>query len=133
MAYVVERHASFLVPSGSFRNEDAMHLHIVSTEPCQSQKCLLLNVSTIHQDIWHDPTCTLSAGCHEFVKADSYINYQFAIVKPTAQITKMIDGWVYHPKAAFKPELTDLILSGVRRSDMTPNYVLNYLDEIGVN
>lgn len=42
MPYVVERLATFLVPSGSSRDADGHHLHIVSTAPCRNSCVLLL-------------------------------------------------------------------------------------------
>lgn len=132
MPYVVERHATFLIPSGSLKNADGLHLHIVATAPCQYEHCLLLTVSTIREGIWYDPTRTLEAGCHPFIKEPSYVNFAFSVVKKCASITKMVDGWVYHPKPDFPHDLTEYVLSGARESEMTPIYVLDYLTSVGL-
>jgi hypothetical protein len=131
MPYVVQRHATFLVPSGSKRDAEAHHLHVVSTPPCVNNQVLLLTVSTIREGVWHDPTRILPAGCHPFIGSESFINYRFSIIKRCDVITNMVDGWVYHTKADFPANLTDGILAGARESEMTPRYVLDYLDDSG--
>lgn len=132
MPYIVERLATFLVPSGSSRDVDGHHLHIVSTAPCKNSRVLLLTVSTIRDGIWHDTTCLLAAGCHSFIVSPSSVNYRLSVVKNCNSISTMVDGWVYHPKAAFPENLVDQMLAGVRVSDMTPKYVVDYLDAIGL-
>ena len=130
MPYVVARHQSFLVPSGSARDEDAKHLHIISTSPCKNGLCLLLTTSTIREGVWHDPTRVLEAGCHPFINQKSFVNYARSIVKRCDGIVKCVEGWTYHPKENFDADLTELILTGVWESEMTPNYVFDYLNSL---
>ena len=132
MAYRVYRGATFLVPSGSTKDQDALHLHVVSTSPCADGQCLLLTISTIREGIWYDDTRLIHAGSHEFIQENSYVNYRYAVIKKCVLIAKMVDGWVYHTKRDFSNDLTDFVLSGVRESDMTPCYVLDYLDSLGL-
>jgi hypothetical protein len=132
MSYVVKRNATFLVPSGSVDEPEKLHLHVVSTNPCENNKCLLLTISTIKAGLWFDRTRTVASGSHPFISAESYVNYRHAVVKNCATIAKSVDGWLYITKGDFHDALTDYILSGVRESEMTPKYVIDYLDSLGL-
>lgn len=93
-------------------------------------KCLVLSVSSIKQGVWHDPSCEIPAGVHEFISHPSFVSYRHATIVNCEHIEKCIEGWVYHAKGVMPVEWTDRMLEGAFTSDMTPRFVLNYLDTL---
>ncbi len=69
--------------SGPDHDPDRMHLFVVLTDPLCNfddgiRKVLLVSLSSIHDDLYHDSACILEPGEHPFVKRDSYVVYQKA-------------------------------------------------------
>lgn len=126
MAYVVEKKSTLLVPSGSFRNPEAHHLFVIATDPCEQNQCVLVTISTIYEGVWYDPTCTIEADSHPFVKHASYVNYRFSVLKDCERLGKLVDGWYYHPKDPIDDQVLENICSGILKSDFTPRYVQKY-------
>ncbi|RMP24919.1 hypothetical protein ALQ25_101756 [Pseudomonas coronafaciens pv. atropurpurea] len=71
------------------------HFHIVMNDPVFSgehgKNCVLVvNISSVKPNIYHDPTCVLDVGCHDFVKRPSWVVYEGATVMDVARIDSQI-------------------------------------------
>jgi hypothetical protein len=110
--------ATLLMPSGA----DGDHLYIVLNEPKQfpgygSQPCVVfVNVSTARQGVRHDETCLLSAGCHLFVKQDSYVVYRSARIERVSHVQRLVQQGVFKPHTPFEEGLLAVIKVGLRSS-----------------
>src|SRR6266404_6519415 len=56
---------------------------------------LSVSVSTIRLGIYHDKSCLLRAGCHPFVKVDSYVHYGGARIDSDADLGRFISQGVF--------------------------------------
>lgn len=113
--------ATLLMPSGA----DGDHLYIVLNEPKPfpeygSHPCVVLvNVSTIRQGVRHDQTCVLNAGCHPFVKHDSYIVYRSARIERASHVQRLVHQGLFRPHTPFEEGLLALVKVGLRSSPFT--------------
>lgn len=57
MSYKPIKKGPLLIPSGSNRNPDGLHLHIILTDACANCQHLLVSISTVRVGQYHDPTC----------------------------------------------------------------------------
>ena len=63
-----------------------VHLHVVMNDPVFDpvrgvDSVLLVNLCSAKPGIVFDETCILHAGCHPFIKHDTYVDYYHAVVK----------------------------------------------------
>ena len=98
MTYSPEQQKTLLIPSGTFESPDKKHLFIIMTKECSNGEHLLIPVSSIKPDLYHDPACELAAGCHGFIRAKSYVLYAKAQKLKSDLLIKCVEGWVYTPK-----------------------------------
>ncbi|HBP5665941.1 TPA: hypothetical protein L6B10_16890 [Pseudomonas aeruginosa] len=80
MPGIIFRKGTLLILSGPVD-----HLHIVMNDPIYSHEhgwdgVLAVNISSVKDGIFHDPTCVLTPGCHPFVVRDSWVVYREAVV-----------------------------------------------------
>ncbi|MFG1263893.1 hypothetical protein [Xanthobacter aminoxidans] len=130
MSYIVKRRNTFLAPSASTRDANGHHLHVVCTEPCKSNKSVVLTISTIRDKQWHDPTVIIDVGLHKFVKAKSFVHYAYAQVMDCSAISRDVDSWVFMPKEEMVESVVSAMLCGAHESEMTPKFVLDYIDSL---
>lgn len=123
MTYQSKRCDTLLIPTGPTGD----HLFAIATDVCANGSHLLLNVSTIYDGVFHDPTCEIEIGEHPFVVRRSYVAYQYAQIQSSARLAQMVAGWVYKIHKPASQELTDKMLAGVTDSPFTPRYVKKYL------
>ena len=89
--------ATRLIPSGA----DGDHLYVVLNDPKPfpgygSHPCVVLvNVSTVRQGGKHDDTCVLGAGCHPFVKQDSYVVYRSARIERVQHVQRLVQQGLF--------------------------------------
>lgn len=113
--------ATLLMPSGA----DGDHLYVVLNEPKPfstygSQPCVVLvNVSTVRQGVRHDPTCLLDAGCHPFVKQDSYVVYRSARIEQVSRVQRLVQQGLFKPHTPFEEGLLAVVKVGLRSSPFT--------------
>ena len=109
--------ATLLMPSGA-----DSHLYVVLNEPKPfagygSQPCVVLvNVSTVRQGVRHDKTCVLDAGCHPFVKKDSYVVYRSARIERVSHVQRLVQQGLFKPHTPFEEGLLAVIKVGLRSS-----------------
>lgn len=113
--------ATLLMPSG----REGKHLFVVLNDPRTFQgygprpHIVLVNVSTVRPGIPHDTSCVLAAGCHPFVKQESFIAYRHTRIEPVAHVEEMVKRGVFEPKDPVTAELLTTINAGLRKSPFT--------------
>lgn len=71
------------------------HLHIVMNDPVFSEEhgkdtVLVVNLSSVKLNSYHDPSCVVYPGCHAFVRHPSWVVYDGATVMNTVRITQQV-------------------------------------------
>jgi hypothetical protein len=116
-----KRGATLLMPSGPRGN----HLFVVVTDEVDGQY-LLVSVSTIREGRYHDPTCKIRAGVHEFVVDDSFAFYGHARVERAAHLVNMEDKGVFFAKEDMPQPIVEAIAAGITLSEHTPNHIIKF-------
>lgn len=113
--------ATLLMPSGNQGNHLFVLLNNPKTFPNYGPNpcVVLVNLSTIYPETPHDATCVLQAGCHRFVKRDSYVRYRSARIESAAQLSARVRQGLFSPHDPVSGELLDLIRNGLRASPFT--------------
>ncbi|MEL5876056.1 hypothetical protein [Cereibacter sphaeroides] len=99
------------------------------TNACVHAQHLLLSISSIKEGIWHDSTCVLDPGCHEFVKRPSFVLYAKAERVRAQGLIKCVEGWIYTPRARLDDEVFARVCAGVDASPHTPRWAKAYFAE----
>lgn len=126
MTYKPEPQNTLLIPSGTYESPDKKHLFIIMTKACAESQHLLLSVSSIKDGIWHDPTCELEVGCHEFIKRPSFVFYAKAERARTDGLIACVKGWTYTPRARLDDDVFARVCDGVSASLHTPRWAKKY-------
>lgn len=126
MPYVAAKGHTLLVPSGTDADPNKKHLNVVLTEMCGNGCHLLVSISTIRPNVFHDPACVIKAGEHPFIKDDSFAVYRLAQTPTAAHITKCVDGWVYMKKESVSDALLQRMCEGVEKSQFAPARIQTY-------
>lgn|SRR5690554_2074173 len=72
------------------------HLHIVMNDPVYwpergAEMVLIVNISSIKEGIYHDPSCVLQPGCHPFVRVPSWTRYKDALISDAGRLGEKVD------------------------------------------
>jgi len=126
MPYVPQRGATLLIPSGTPKNQDQFHLHIILTDACKDNRRLLVNITTVYSGAHYDRTCVIEPGEHDFVIDPSYVVYRRAKTSHMKHLTICVDGWVFRPHDPVSSELFNRICGGVEASSFTPRDMKGY-------
>jgi hypothetical protein len=130
---VIERGQSFLIPSGP---DDKKHLHFIVVGPCVfpdygcQPHVLLVSVTTLYNEDYHDPACVLEAGEHPFVRHKSYIDYRKAMIQPVAHVEKMRDQGVWSEHGKCSPAVLEKIYNGIFVSPRVKRFVQEILKSL---
>jgi hypothetical protein len=125
MPYEPQRGDALLIPSGPSNDPDRLHLHGILTHRCGAESHLIVCVESIG-DGYFDPTCVIEIGEHEFITKRSWVNYRRSQCYKASRLKKLVDGWVYKPKAALSEPLLERVCAGVMASPMTPRGMKTY-------
>ncbi len=112
---------TLLMPSGS----QGDHLFVILNNPKQfpgygPNPCVVLvNLSTVRQGIKHDGTCVLAAGCHPFVKQDTFVVYRSARIETEAYLDKLVKQGLFKPHDAMDAVIVTKIKIGLKSSPLT--------------
>ena len=83
--FFVIRRATVLIPSGPVHDPDRMHLFVCMTNPIGfEQSTLWVPVNSVRAGAFVDPACLIDVGDHPFIRAESFIHYQFARIEVRA-------------------------------------------------
>ena len=113
---------SFLVPSGP---QKKLHLNVVLTEPDKHGMVITACICTIRREIYHDRSCILRAGCHEFISRESYAAYNFAEFRHNKHIKKMIDKNYYVKKPPASKDVVEALWAGFQKTEEAPDAIRN--------
>lgn len=108
------------------------HLHIVMNDPVFSAEhsahsILLVNISSVKEHVPYDATCVLDAGCHPFVKRQSYVSYAHAVVSNAGHVeVKMAAGEIIQ-KDDVSEDIFTRVLQGFFKSDQVTPKILRFM------
>ena len=117
------------MPSGTYHNPEIKHLFFVCTGVDANGDVILASISSWKNDLC-DPTCKLSAGCHEFVTKDSYILYRKSRIEKAETIENGIKTGVFIQKEDADNGLIEDALQGFQASNQTPKKIKRYVKAI---
>ena len=80
---------------------------------------LLVNLSTIHPDTPHDPTCILQPGTHPFIQQTSFVAYRYARRDPADDLVHRVQQALFQPHAPMSPQVFADIKDGLTASPFT--------------
>jgi len=124
--YLPSKGCTLLIPSGTTLHPDRKHLFVVLTNPCAGGQHLLISISSVKQNRWHDPTCILEAGEHPFLDHQSYVFYARPQQIGQAGIIKCVKSGLYIVKENCDEAVLKKICEGVATSAMTPRWAKEY-------
>lgn len=97
----------FVFKSGA----DGHHLWVVVSDPfADPAGALLVNLTTVRGTPFDDLSCVIRADEHEWVKADSYVEFSAARVLPRAHLDRLRLGSTITHFDTFPPNLVRRIL-----------------------
>src|SRR2546421_8744937 len=109
------------MPSGP----EGGHLFVILNDPAvlgtygSRPHSVLVNISTLRPGLPYDGTCVLPAGCHPFVKRDSYVVYARARIDPADHLQRLVEQGVFKPQDAMPTQITEKIKTGLKQSMFT--------------
>lgn len=105
---------------------DGFHLWVVVSDPfADPAGALLVNLTTVRGVAFDDLSCVFRPGEHEWVKAESYVEFSAARVLPRAHLERLRLGTTITEYPAFPPHLLRRILDA---AVVTPNLELDAID-----
>ena len=107
--------------SFKMRDAGARHCYFVISKVDADGMVLVVNCSTYRGMRSEDTTCILNEGDHPFIKQTSYIPFNRACLMKYAEVLKL------NPIRDVSPELYEKLRAGLKKSDQTPQYILNYI------
>jgi hypothetical protein len=120
---------SFLVPSGASGN----HLFVIILGPTPMQErgpqpqVVLVNFSTIRDNVPFDDACPVDVGEHPFITRKSFVQYRYARIDAAEHVRSMVASGAWPHQATCTPELLIKIIAGARRSNRIPNEIKGML------
>lgn len=108
------------------------HLHIVMNDPVYSHEhgweaVLAVNISSIKEGIYFDPSCIVHPGQHPFVNRDSWVVYREAVVMRSERLEyKLASGEIRGHQTA-TDELFTNVRSGFNTSRLVPTKILRFI------
>lgn len=130
MPYKPHKGGTLLIPSGSNANPDSKHLFVILNDACPQSQHALVSISTIRLGQYHDPSCIIDVGEHEFVREKSFVKYQMARLEKSDHLIKCVAGWTFTEKPPVSETLLVRIIAGVELSDFTPKFVQDYVAKL---
>jgi len=108
------------------------HLHVVMNDPVfcgetGDMSVLVVNVTSVQQGAFHDPTCVLQPGCHPFITRASWVLYRGATVLKVPRLEANITSGDVRPGQPVSRLVYDQVRSGFDVSDLVPAKILRYL------
>ncbi|GMQ79088.1 MAG: hypothetical protein BMS9Abin02_1643 [Anaerolineae bacterium] len=114
MIFIPVRRATLLVPSGPDHNPDQKHLFVLLTDPIgEKQEALLTGLASVRAGSYHDPTCILYPGDHDFIQRESYVNYQRARIEPIEALSRGVSDGLFIPKGTIDSGIFMRICQGL--------------------
>lgn len=113
------------------------HLHVVMNDPVHCGELndlsvLVVNFSTVQPGAYHDPACVVQAGCHPFIRHESYVVYRGATVLKVPRLEAKIQTGDVRPDAPVSRIVYDQIRAGFDMSDLVSPKISRYLRIHGI-
>ena len=105
--------------------DDTPHLWAVITDPNQDDNVVIVNLTT--RQPHSDDTVILRRGEHPFVRHETVISYQDAMLVKTSALTQAVRGGAATMHTAFRLDVLTKIQCGLEKSPYTPDIVKTYL------
>ncbi|NOL51611.1 hypothetical protein [Pelistega suis] len=108
-----------LIPSGDNNHK---HLFTVVIDPVTLPQTgsipvvILVNFTSIRDDVPYDDACVVQAGEHPFIQHKSYVNYRCAREDNIAHINSLLDKGVFVKKEPCSQTLLEKIIAGALKS-----------------
>jgi hypothetical protein len=131
MPYEPIKKGTLLIPSGSWHNPDAPHLHVIVTDSCANGQHLLVSISTLKENQFFDDACLVDEGEHDFITARSFVYYRKARLDRTTHIVKCVNGGLFRPREPTSESLFERICQGINASRFIPKWTRTYYIENG--
>ncbi|MGE3925703.1 MAG: hypothetical protein AB7G13_22445 [Lautropia sp.] len=104
-----------------------MHLFVCLTDPIgQPYETLLVSVSSVAGKPWIDRTCILPAGCHEFIREESFVSYRHCRVEEAAVIEAGVKAGRMAHRAPIDGDLCQAMSEGLFLSPHTAAKYRNF-------
>lgn len=108
------------------------HLHVVMNDPVFSAEhsahsILLVNISSVKDGVPYDATCVLDAGCHPFVKHQSYVSYAHAVVSNAERVAVKVTAGEIVQKDDVSEGIFTRVLQGFFESDQVTPKILRFI------
>jgi hypothetical protein len=111
---------TFHIPSGP----KGSHLFIIALGPVKlpnygkQPQVITAAITSVRENVPHDPTCIIDPGEHPFIKHTSYIAYRHMRIDPASHIQTMLAG-TWTPCEDCSSALLERIIRGVTISCQT--------------
>ena len=128
MAYTPVKGHTLLIPSGP--ND---HLFVILTGISTTLTHLLVNLTSIHANVPHDPTCGLMVGDHPFIRHPSYIAYEFARIEMASDLSNRVDAGKLTLSDPVSDALLNRIRGGIAVSQKCPKKFQTYFARNALN
>lgn len=108
---------SLLIPSGPAR-----HLYIICNDPVfypeKGKECILaVNITSIQPNVYHDDTCILNHGEHNFIHHPSFVFYKKADIFGAERIVQNLADGTISIHDDFNDAVFEKILTGFQQSN----------------
>jgi hypothetical protein len=103
------------------------HLHIVITDPDQSDCVVLVSVTT--ERVRSDTMTRLAVGDHPFVKVPSVITYAYTKLMSCSHIESLVASGDAYAKEDASARIVQRAQAGLRETDRAPQDVQNHFLE----
>jgi len=127
MAFEPYRSGSLLIPFN-----DVPHLFAVMNHPCENRSCLLIMITSIKDNKYHDDACVLEVGDHEYITKASYLLYRMADTAKAHHISNMVGKNYYIQKEDFRDDIFNRIVRGLYASEETRPRIVRYAEDNGI-
>lgn len=129
--FLVTRRATVLVPSGTEDQPDLKHLFILLNDPVSDQRLVLMvSISTIRLNRFHDTCCLLGPGDHPFIRKDSFVLYSKARIESVRTLEEGVRRQLLVPKEPMDGAIFARICEGVLNSRHTPREIKLFFEPI---
>jgi len=129
--FIVTRRATVLVPSGTEDQPDLKHLFILLNDPVSDENLVLMvSISTIRQNRFHDDCCLLGPGDHPFIRTASFVLYSKARIESVRTLEEGVRRQLLVPREPMDGAVFARICEGVLNSRHTPKEIKLFFQPI---
>ena len=128
--FVPLRRATLLIPSGPPQDPSQKHLFVILTDPVSteagSKGVLLVGVSSVRPDLFHDPACLLYPGDHPFIGRKSFVYYRMARIEDAQKLINGVKQGVLVPRDTLAGDIFARVCQGLTESRHTAPKILDF-------